>query len=166
MDRCAQCGFDRDAPVPDGIATSIVAGAGELAGILREPGHDLARRRSPGQWSPLEYGCHLRDVLLVQRERVLLARRRDLPALEPMGRDERVAHDGYAEQQPALVADELTMAARLFANVLDRLGPRDWDRLVGYNYPQPAERTLRWVAANTLHEVRHHLLDVRGQLAS
>ena len=33
-----------------------------------------------------------------------------------------------------------------------------------YNWPERTERTLRWVAAHTLHEVRHHLLDIRRQL--
>jgi hypothetical protein len=33
-----------------------------------------------------------------------------------------------------------------------------------YNYPKPFERSLRWVAVHTAHEVRHHLLDVRRQL--
>ena len=77
-------------------------------------------------WSPLEYGCHVRDVLLVQRERVLAARRMDRPTFDPMGRDERVEHDGYAEQDPACVVVQLEEAAFLFANVLARLGPDDW----------------------------------------
>ena len=53
----------------------------------------------------------------------------------------------------------------MFANVLARLGPSDWDRTVIYNYPVATERSLRWVAEHTLHEVRHHLLDVRRQRA-
>ena len=40
-----------------------------------------------------------------------------------MGRDERVDHDGYAEQEPDDVARQLTVAAQLFANVLGRLQP-------------------------------------------
>ena len=106
----------------------------------------------------------MRDVLLVQRERVLTARRRDRPSFEPMGRDERVDHDGYAEQEPDDVARQLTVAAQLFANVLGRLSPDDWDRSVIYNYPRRAERSLRWVAVHSLHEVSHHLLDARRQL--
>ena len=88
----------------------------------------------------------------------------DRPTFDPMGRDERVEHDGYAEQKPADVARQLSDAAHLFANVLGRLGPEDWDRNVSYNYPKPLERSLRWVAVHTVHEVRHHLLDVRRQL--
>src|SRR5438445_802990 len=33
-----------------------------------------------------------------------------------------------------------------------------------YDPPKPLERSLRWVAVHTVHEVRHHLLDVRRQL--
>ena len=115
-------------------------------------------------WSPLEYACHVRDMLLVQRERVLAARRLDRPVSTPMGRDERVEHDGYAEQNPADVARQLGDAAAMFANVLDRLGPDDWDRTTTYTYPQQADRSLRWVAVHSVHEMRHHLLDARRQL--
>jgi hypothetical protein len=52
-----------------------------------------------------------------------------------MGRDERVDHDGY-RSQPVVI----------------------------YPYPEPTERSLRWVAAHTLHEVRHYLVDIRRQL--
>jgi len=93
MDQCPECGFDyRPERAPEAAAT-IRRGAADLAAALTA-GVDPARRRSPQQWSPLEYACHVRDVLLVQRERVLLARRVDRPVLTTMGRDERVAHDG------------------------------------------------------------------------
>ena len=164
MHHCDECGFDYDlASAPD-AARDIVAGAGEVAQVLTDGAADVAARRRPELWSPLEYGCHVRDVLLVQRERVLHARRQDTPSFAPMGRDERVDHDGYADQDPAAVARQVRDAAALLANVLDRLGT-DWDRTVIYNYPEPFERSLRWVAVHTVHEVRHHLMDVRHQLA-
>jgi hypothetical protein len=71
----------------------------------------------------------------------------------------------YADQDPADVARQLVDASNLFANVLSRLGPADWERTDIYNYPTRAERSLRWVAVHAVHEVRHHLLDVRRQLA-
>jgi hypothetical protein len=81
-----------------------------------------------------------------------------------MGRDERVDHDGYADQRPADVARQLEDAAGLFANVLARLGPDDWDRTALYNYPEPTERSLRWIAVHTVHELHHHRLDIVEQL--
>lgn len=163
--RCAECGYTYNLAAASVAGDDIRAGAAELARLLTATGRTtLARRTAPELWSPLEYGCHVRDVLLTQRERVLLARRLDVPDSVPMGRDQRVAHEGYAEQDPAEVADELTMAARLLANVLGRLDAADWELRLVYNWPERTERTLRWVAAHTLHEVRHHLLDVRRQL--
>lgn len=164
MDRCEECGFEYDPASAEAEAAgaAIRAGVAEFAAALRASGSRTRPR--PGTWSVLEYGCHLRDVLLVQRERVLAARRTERVVCEPMGRDERVEHDGYAEQDPADVARQLDDACALFTGVLDRLGPADWERTLFYPYPGPTERTLRWVAAHTLHEVRHHLGDVLAQV--
>lgn len=163
MERCDECGFTYDSGEATNAAASIVAGVDDFAAMLAG-GVDVRTRREPKVWSPLEYGCHVRDVLLVQRERVLAARRRDRTVCEPMGRDERVEHDGYAQQDPTDVARQLVMAAQLFAHVLDRLGSDDWDRILLYNYPHQIERSLRWVAVHTLHEVRHHARDANRQL--
>lgn len=165
MDRCDGCGFVYDLGLATDAGADIVRGVEELAALLRRGGIDLATRVELDQWSPLEYGCHLRDVLLVQRERVLEARRTDRPAFTPMGRDERVDHDGYADQVADDVARQLVDAGMLLANVLARLGPDGWERTVVYNFPARTERSMRWVAVHTVHEVRHHLQDVRSQLA-
>jgi hypothetical protein len=164
MERCDECGFEYDLSEAQEAGPSVVAFARRFGDVLAEPGADLRTRRQPEVWSPLEYACHVRDVLLVQRERVLAARRLDGPRAEPMGRDERVEHDGYAEQDPNDVARQLGDAAALFANVLARLGPGDWDRTMSYTYPHRADRSLRWVAVHAVHEMRHHLLDARRQL--
>lgn len=162
---CRSCGFAYDDSVAaaGAVAAAVRAGAGEIADVVSEAGRVgvAARRPEPATWSAVEYGCHVRDVLLVQRERVLWARREDEPSPPAMGRDERVEHDGYAEQEPAAVARQLVDAAALFAGVLDRLDPDAWERTLVYRYPTTERRTLRWVAVHTLHEVRHHLGDAR-----
>lgn len=163
MGRCEGCGFVYDLAQAPAVGPWIVDRVAEFAVLLTSVA-DLVTRPQPSTWSPLEYGCHLRDVLLVQRERVLAARRTDRPSFDPMGRDERVEHDGYDGQDPECVARQLADAGQLFANVLARVDPKDWDRSVMYNYPKLSERSLRWVAMHTLHEVQHHLLDVRRQL--
>ena len=87
----------------------------------------------------------MRDVLLVQRERVLAAPWLDRPSFDPMGRDERAEHDGYAEQDPARVGGQLEDAGYMFANVLARLGADDWDRTLMYNYPRcSSARCVGW----------------------
>lgn len=164
MTACSECDFVYDlaqGPAVPALARSL---ADAYAELLRAEPAVLRRRPAPEVWAPLEYACHMRDVLLVQRERLLAARRYDTPVAEPMGRDERVEHDGYAEQQPADVARQLRDAALLFAHSLDRLPAADWERTLIYTYPERTERSLRWLAVHTLHELRHHLLDMRRQL--
>ena len=164
MQRCEECGFEYDESAFSTAAGRIRAGSDDLAAALTSSRADVRTRRQPDCWSPLEYACHVRDMLLVQRERLLAALRLHRPVCEPMGRDERVEFDGYAEQDPADVARQLRDAAQLFTGDLDRLSPASWDRAVIYTYPHRAERSLRWLANHTEHEVAHHLLDVRRQL--
>lgn len=158
---CAECGFTEDPADGPRAPDRIMAEAGHLADLVLVVSSP-ARRREPATWSPLEYACHVRDVLLVQRERVLLARREDTPVPSVMGRDVRVDHDGYADQAPGDVSRQLRDAAGMFANTLGRLGD-DWARTIRYNWPQPRVRDLRWVAVHTLHEVVHHRLDIARQ---
>jgi DinB superfamily len=165
VDRCDGCGYVYDlAPAGSAAAGAAIAAGADRVAALVVAAPAPADRRRPERWSPLEYGCHLRDMLLVQRERVLAARWRELPDAAPMGRDERVGFDGYAAQDPAAVARQLRDAATLFANVLDRLDAAAWERRLVYHYPARAERSLRWVAAHTLHEIVHHERDIAGQL--
>lgn len=155
---CVECGFRYDQVAAEEAGAAIVAEAGEVAGLLG--GDGVRERPRDGVWSALEYACHLRDVLLVQRERVLLALREEQPLAVPMGRDERAGQEGYNEQDPADVDRQLRDAAALLANVLGRLPVEAWERTLLYTYPEPAARSLRWVAAHALHEVRHHRRDV------
>ncbi|WP_441952469.1 DinB family protein [Nocardia sp. 2TAF39] len=164
MNTCAECGFVYDLASAADVPSLAREHAVEYADLLGGDPGKLRQRREPEVWSPLEYACHTRDVLLAQRERVLTARRIDNPPATLMGRDERVEHDGYAEQSPTDVARQIRDAALLFANVLERLGEGDWERTLLFAYPEPQERSLRWLALHTLHELRHHLLDMHRQL--
>ncbi|MBT2482080.1 DinB family protein [Streptomyces sp. ISL-94] len=165
MTACAECGFEYDLALAPRVSVLAKGHAREYADLLCAEPSVLRQRSVPQVWSPLEYACHMRDVLLVQRERMLAARRRDTPVAESMGRDERVEHDGYAQQKPADVARQLQDATLLFTDALDLLSPSDWERTLVYTYPERAERSLSWLAVHTLHELRHHLLDIRRQLA-
>ncbi len=165
MERCDDCGFTYDEAGAEAAGAAILDEVAAVTALVEANASEVTERRTPETWTALEYACHLRDVLLVQRERVLEARRVDRPQPPPMGRDERVDLDGYADQDPVAVARQLADAAALFANVLTRVGDDDaWGRTLVYNYPTPSERNLRWVAVHTLHEARHHAGDVRAQL--
>jgi hypothetical protein len=144
---------------------SIDALCGQITEILRSPveGDRLTLSSTPGRWTPLEYACHVRDALLLQRERVLKALRGHGDEFLPMGREERAVHDGYNEQDPHNVALQLEQAALLFSGLLRRLSPPDWDLEVAYVFPEASLRSLRWIAVHTEHEAIHHLHDMKGR---
>lgn len=154
---CAVCGHVWADVAPAAVADRLRAGVAGFADVLAGPG--VERRPDPTRWSPLEYACHVRDVLLVVRERVLLAVLEDTPAPPAMYPDGRVDTGFYVGESPAVVADELRCAADLLVRTLDRLDGAGWARTLRYGYPVPAERNLAWVASQAVHEVEHHLAD-------
>ena len=166
MDRCDECKyvFDVDVAELPGRLTAVAAALGER--LTTAAPTAVTRRPAPESWSALELACHVRDVFLVQRERIVRVLVEDRPSFPAMHRDERAVLERYAEQVPANVAAEVSVAARLLAGVLTGRSVADLDRPCIYNYPEPAERTLVWIGSNTLPEGIHHLQDVDRALAS
>ena len=164
--RCDDCGFEYGSVPQDQIVPRLHDLAGRYAEHLAERSTtDLGHRPSPDVWSALEYACHVRDVMLVMRERVLLVLREPSPqAFTPMGRDERVGHDRYAEQSPDDVARQLVDAAAMLTFVFEGMDDDSWTLTCIYGYPAPAERPLAWVAQHTVHEAQHHLADLVASL--
>lgn len=169
MDRCDECGFVYADHSGAGLTDELRSTGRQIASILggEQPKTAmLTHRPDPQTWSALEYSCHVRDVLLAQRERLFLALVEDTPTFAPIHRDERVVMDGYNTQDPEAVGVQITLATELLINVLSRLDEVAWQRDCLYNFPTPTRRTLAWFAAHTLHEVVHHLGDIERVLAS
>lgn len=101
---------------------------------------DLGARRLPEEWSPPEDACHVRDALLVQRDRLCVALVEDEPSFKPMHREERVAFDRYRAQSPTAVAGQIVMGADLLAHAFDGLSEVQWARPHIYDFPGPARR--------------------------
>lgn len=162
MQRCDQCGFAFDAVPPPTIPDALRALGPRYAAALDAAERAAATRRRPTRqvWSALEYTCHVRDVLRVQRDRLALALRQNRPAFETMRREERATEERYNDQEVATVLEELTQAAERMATALEGLDDQQWARTGIYPWPEPAERSLTWVARQTLHEGLHHLEDI------
>jgi hypothetical protein len=165
VDHCDECGFVYDEESTGPLDGPLLSTAGAGATVLRgQPAEVLRHRPRADVWSPLEYGCHVRDVLLAQRERVFTALVEDNPAFAPMYRDRRAVLARYNDQDPHQVADELELAAGLFARQLALLTDEQLVRRCLYLFPTPAMRTVRWVGLHTLHECQHHLRDIERAL--
>ncbi|MGH9186471.1 MAG: DinB family protein [Acidimicrobiales bacterium] len=171
-ERCEECGFDYDAlALPEAPAALRRFGRRYQAPLTRFlPGEDTGTvvRAHPldGVWSALEYACHVRDVLDVQRERIEVALVEECPTATPMGREERVIQDHYNDQDPGVVTDELAANAGTLAALVETLTPAQFERTMRYTYPEWAVRPVSWVVRHTVHECEHHLLDIGRVLRS
>ena len=156
---CGECGFDPAGVRREDVGTRVRAGVPRWAEVL---GPDGAVRPGPEVWSPLEYACHVRDVHRIFGERVAMVLAEDDPTFANWDQDETALTDRYAEQDPAVVAAELAAAAEAVAAAYDALDPAD-DAL----WARPGRRsngslfTLGSLAAYHLHDVEHHVWDVR-----
>lgn len=161
-ERCEEgCGFEWDAADPDEIGRRIRGRAADIANLIAGiPSANV--RTSPEVWSPLEYAGHVRDVLLNLRDRLVVAINEDNPLCKGLFGTPRIELGLYRGDEPALVAQELTTAAALFARTWDRIPTNLRTRTMVYGYPRLADRSLTWVAAQALHEVEHHLADVKA----
>ena len=171
MERCDSCRFiyaDVDASaLPPRLAAFGQRYLALLLPPARPPAWDSILRTRPaeGVWSALEYACHVRDVFLVQRDRLYMALVEDKPDFAPMYRDQRVTLARYNMQDPEEVAAQLATAARLMAQAFDGLDAVQLQRLCIYNFPAPAERPVLWIGQHTVHEGEHHLRDIQVGLA-
>jgi S-DNA-T family DNA segregation ATPase FtsK/SpoIIIE len=125
----------------------------------------LRRRPAADVWSALEYACHVRDVFLVQRDRLYIALVEDKPSFAPMYRDQRATLARYNSQDPEEVAAQLTTAARLIAQAFEGLDAAQLQRFCIYGFPAPAERPVLWIGQHTVHEGEHHFRDIQEGLA-
>jgi S-DNA-T family DNA segregation ATPase FtsK/SpoIIIE len=163
--KCDQCGFEYESVPVVRIAREIRSLPPRYRALVAELPHSVAARRpEPSVWSALEYTAHVRDMLLVQRDRVIHALVEDRPGFAPMHRDERVELVGYATEDPVTVAAELAVAAELLGRLFARMSDDQFLRKVIYNYPEPAEHDLAWMGQHTVHEGEHHLQDITAVL--
>ncbi len=163
MEACEVCGFAWDGVETHEIAPRLGDAAGELAALLRDEPARSHVRPAPDRWSALEYGAHVRDVVLNLRDRIILGLAEDNPVPKPMHGTLRVERL-YGLETPEAVAEEIEMAAALFNRSFAGLTADEWDRPIFYGWPREATRTLRWVAAQALHEAQHHLTDARDDV--
>ena len=159
LDRvCPECGFDAQALEPADLPDRIARTTEAWRAVLASP--DVGVRPDPATWSPLEYACHVRDVHRVYAGRVGRMLDEDAPRYDNWDQDATAASDRYAEQAPAVVADELDQAGaalgRLFAGVSGDGWSRTGDRSDGASF------TIDSIGRYYLHDIEHHLWDVTG----
>jgi hypothetical protein len=153
---CPECGFDASDLDPATVGDLVRANAAAWQRVLAHP--DAGLRFRPDRWSPLEYGCHVRDVLRIYLERLELMLAEDGPHYPNWDQDATAVEERYAEQSAVAVAAELGRAAAALADRFDRVEGEQWSR-TGYR-SDGASFTVDTFARYFVHDPIHHLWDV------
>jgi len=158
---CPVCRFEWAAIVPDELPDRMNRAVDEMVMIVSHDPEGARRRIETGRWSSHEYAAHVRDVLLVVRERLILASIEDQPDPAMLHRDERVDLGLYVGESTAETARSLEVARELFLTAHAALAGRFADRTMVYSAAYGGVRTNEWASAQALHECEHHLDDIR-----
>lgn len=154
---CPQCGFDASATDPTDVAALIRANAADWRVILGGDPATVGARPRPDLWSPLEYGCHVRDVYALYLERL----ERMLTEVEPhyanWDQDATAVERRYDLADATQVATELDAAARALADRFDDVAGEAWQR-TGVR-GDGAVFTVASFATYLVHDPIHHVWD-------
>ncbi|MCA5892006.1 DinB family protein [Isoptericola sp. NEAU-Y5] len=157
-ERCPECGFAAaQVEVPD-VGAAVRDSLPRWRAVLARP--DARERPEPGVWSPLEYGAHVRDVFRIFDERLGLMLSQDDPLFANWDQDVAAIEGGYASQDPARLAHELEESGAVVADRFDGVDPADVGR-VGRR-SDGSQFTVRTLGQYFLHDIVHHLYDVRA----
>ncbi len=149
---CPECGFDASTVRPADAADRIRTDAADWPDRLNRP--NVRARPRHTVWSPLEYGCHVRDVHRIFNDRVRLMIDEDEPRFPNWDQDATAIEDDYGSQDPAVVASELVDAARAVADTYEDVPPDAWSRR-GLR-SNGSEFTVASIAIYHLHDIVHH----------
>lgn len=153
---CAQCGYDATTIETADLPALVRRAAAPWTAVLTRA--DAAVRPSPQVWSPLEYACHVRDVLTIFTARLELMLTRTDPVFENWDQDATAVQQRYWAQDPATVATELAAAAEASASAWEGVGADHWQR-PGLR-SNGSRFTVDSLGRYFLHDLRHHLWDV------
>jgi hypothetical protein len=153
---CAECGFDATTLDRAAIAPTARAAVTVFTQRLAEP--EAAVRPSPAVWSPLEYGCHVRDVCRRFAERLRLMLTEHDPTFANWDQDATARELRYWDQDPAQIAPECLAAGDAIASAFAAVADDAWQR--------PGRRsngamfTVESLGRYFVHDLMHHLHDI------
>lgn len=156
--QCPECGYDASSVAATDVAKAVRRNAASWPHVLQRPA--VRERPDPSTWSPLEYGCHVRDVFRLYDFRLGLMLEQDDPLYPNWDQDTTAVEERYDEQDPATVARELDEAAVVISAHFDAVEGRQWQRRGRRS--DGASFTVDTFARYFLHDVIHHLKDVGG----
>lgn len=173
---CSECGFDASSVDFKSIPNLTRESSERIAATLDRA--DATVRPSDSTWSALEYAAHVRDVCRIFAYRLEVAvagtgtdpqvpafdatpRSVDgVPLLSNWDQDQTADEAVYGIQEPSVVSTELVAAAEHIAGVIEGVGDADRSKIILRS--DGARFTVESLAQYFLHDLMHHVHDVRG----
>jgi len=168
-DECPQCGMHPGAQPPETLGAMAVELAADWREFLMSADDEYLRTNpEPGVFSPIQYGAHVRDILRVYGDRVLLAVAEDDPEV-PTFHPSEEEWERYNHLDREELATDIEAQAERLADILDRLDDDAWERTVTRQAlvagtDNVYRFTVAGIASYAVHEAHHHLLDADGTL--
>ena len=158
LDRaCGECGFDAGAFDRLAIPRAFRRNAQVWFALLADP--DAGERTRSDRWSTLEYACHVHDVHQIYHDRVTQMLADDNPLFENWDQDQAAVDGRYDGQLPSIVGPTLVASAYAMSDLYEAVPPLSWQRRGRRS--DGHEFTVETLARYQLHDVVHHLHDVR-----
>jgi hypothetical protein len=162
---CEVCGFRWNELGPHEVPSRLVHAVESFTTLILDADAKVGLRPSAQRWSILEYGGHLRDVLISIRERIITACIVDDWTGPSIHREERIELGFYSPDLPAEVISELLVTSRLLVKTFEAVRADQLGREFIFSTVSPSRVTILWAGAQAVHESEHHLADVRENLA-
>ena len=166
MDPCPQCGDHPASLPPDSLGPLALERAEAWRDFLSRAAADFLRT-SPefGVFSPIQYGAHVRDIVRVYTDRMVLGLEQDAPTV-PIFNPPQEEWERYNQLDADELGASIVAQAQRLADLTAEIAPENWRRIVVndrgvygvYSF------TVAGLACNAVHETHHHLLDATGTL--
>jgi hypothetical protein len=168
QEACPQCGDNPSGRPPGDLGSLAVARAGKWREFLMQADDTFLRTNPEAEvfvFSPLQYGAHVRDILKVYGDRMVLGLEQTNPTVPLFFPTEEV-FESYNRLSVTELATDIERWATRLATLVPRIEPSSWSRTVVndrglygvYTF------TIAGLACNAVHEAHHHLLDATGTL--
>ncbi|MGB3301548.1 methyltransferase type 12 [Gordonia sp. (in: high G+C Gram-positive bacteria)] len=153
---CPECGFDPHTVERADISNRILASVDGWSTVLSQP--NVTARPDSQTWSPLEYACHVRDMIAVMTERLDAMLHSQPVCFNDWNQDATAVDSDYGSQVPRTVGDQLGAAAAGFAELYRLVGDDNWERQ-GLRSDNLVF-TVETLAVYAIHDLEHHRVDV------